>query len=257
MGERLIVQFPVTIHIGSLVVPLHAVLETAGIFVGFRFFLHLRKKRGDVIEESNRIWIIIGAIFGALLGSRLLGALENPAAWLHAKNGLLYFYQNKTVVGGFLGGLIGVEVFKKYLGEQKASGDLFVFPILLALMIGRIGCFSMGVYEETYGLPTHFFTGMNLGDGVLRHPVTLYEILFLIVLWITLYGVLKKFTLQNGALFKTFLISYLVFRFCLDFLKPHYTFSIGLSSIQLACAAGILYYLPYLIQPKKLLAAHA
>ena len=250
-------QFPVTIHIGSLSISLHAVLETLGIFIGFRYFLYLRKKGGDVIEEPNRIWIVIGAIFGALLGSRLVGALEDPVAWRNAKNGLLYFYQNKTVVGGFLGGLAGVEVFKKFINEKKASGDLFVFPMLLALIIGRIGCFSMGVHEETYGLPTTFFTGMNLGDGVPRHPVTLYEIGFLICVWITLRPLKHRTILQNGALFKVFMIAYLAFRFGLDFIKPHYTFSFGLSAIQIACLLGLLYYLPYLIKPKKLLAAHA
>jgi prolipoprotein diacylglyceryltransferase len=192
-----------------------------------------------------------------LIGSRLLGALENPAAWFSAPSPFVYLYQNKTVVGGFLGGLVGVEVLKKFIGEKKASGDLFVFPMLLALIIGRVGCFSMGVYEETYGVPTTVFTGMNLGDGLLRHPVTLYEIFFLACLWITLYNIRKQTALQNGALFKLFMIAYLLFRFCLDFIKPHYTYAIGLSAIQLACVAGILYYLPYLIQPKKLLAAYA
>lgn len=250
-------QFPVSFHIGSFSFPLHAVLETLGIFFGFRFFLYLRRKGGDVIAEPARIWIVIGAVFGALLGSRLLGALEDPVAWRQAVNPFLYLYQNKTVVGGFLGGLIGVEVLKKVIGEKKASGDLFVFPLLLALIIGRVGCFSMGVYEETYGLPTRVFTGMDLGDGVLRHPVALYEILFLLLFWGVLYWLRKTLALQNGALFKMFLIGYLLFRFVLDFIKPHFTFGIGLSSIQVACVLGILYYLPYLIQPKKLLAAYA
>lgn len=250
-------SFPITVHIGSLVIPLHAVLETAGIFIGFRYFLYLRRKQGDVIAEPTRIWIVIGAIFGAMLGSRLIGALENPVAWFQAQNPWAYFYQNKTVVGGFLGGLFGVEVLKKFIGERRASGDLFVFPMLLALIIGRVGCFSMGVYEETYGLPTSFVTGMNLGDGVPRHPVTLYEIGFLILFWILLYQTQKKVPLQNGALFKLFMIGYLLFRFSLDFLKPHYTFSIGVSTIQITCLLGILYYLPYLLQPKKLIAAYA
>lgn len=237
--------------------PLHTVLETAGIFIGFRYFLHLRKKRTDVIEQQNRIWIIIGAIFGALLGSRLLGALEDPQAWMASENPFLYFYQNKTVVGGFLGGLFGVELIKKYIGEKKASGDLFVFPMILALIIGRVGCFSMGVYEETYGLPSSIPWGMDLGDGTSRHPVTLYEIIFLSVLWILLQRTQHLLPLENGALFKIFMISYLLFRFALDFIKPHYQLPAGLSTIQVACLLGLLYYLPFILQPKKLLAAYA
>lgn len=81
---------------------------------------------------------------------------------------------------------------KKMIGEKKSSGDLFVYPMLLALIIGRIGCFSMGVYEETYGIKTDLPWAMNLGDGIPRHPVTLYEIIFLLCFWIVLKQLQKK-----------------------------------------------------------------
>jgi hypothetical protein len=44
----------------------------------------------------------------------------------------------------------------------------------------------MGVYEETYGLPSSLPWAMDLGDGIQRHPVALYEIIFLIALWLSL-----------------------------------------------------------------------
>ena len=231
--------------------------EVLAFFIGFRYFLWLRKKRGDAIKTPNRTWIIIGAIIGALIGSRLIGGLEDPTQITKANNVLFYFYQNKTVLGGFLGGLTGVEIVKKIIKEKGASGDLFVYPIILALIIGRMGCFSMGIYEETYGTVTTLPWGMNLGDGLIRHPVSLYEIIFLWVLWVCLWIVQKKFALQQGALFKLFMIAYLGFRFLLDFIKPHFTLNVGLSVIQLTCIAGLLYYLPYIIQPKKLLAFYA
>jgi len=96
--------------------------------------------------------------------------------------------------------------------------------------------------------------GMNLGDGERRHPVALYEIIFLVFLSLCLERVRKKYLLAHGSLFKLFMIAYLLFRFLLDFIKPHYSFSIGLSTIQLTCMAGLLYYVPYIIQPKKFLA---
>jgi len=236
---------------------LHVVFEVLAFFIGFRYFLWLRKKRGDAIKTPNRTWIIIGAIIGALIGSRLIGGLENPTQITKENNLLFYFYQNKTVLGGFLGGLTGVEIVKKIIKEKGASGDLFVYPIILALIIGRMGCFSMGIYEETYGTVTTLPWGMNLGDRLVRHPVSLYEIIFLWVLWVCLWIVQKKFALQQGALFKLLMIAYLGFRFLLDFIKPHFTFNVGLSVIQLTCIAGLLYYLPYIIQPKKLLAFYA
>ena len=185
------------------------------VFYRLPVFSTPTKKQGDIIEQNNRVWIIIGATFGALAGSRLVGGLEDVPAMLRASNKLFYFYQNKTVVGGFLGGLFGVEFCKKLIGEKDASGDLFTYPIILALIIGRVGCFSMGVYEETYGLPTALPWGMNLGDGVARHPVTLYEIGFLMLLLLLLVTAEKKFVLANGAKFKLFMIAYLFFRFVL------------------------------------------
>ena len=245
-------NFPVAIEIGSSKIPLHAILETAALFIGFRYFLWLRKKQGDAIVSSNRIWILIGAIIGAFVGSRIIGGLEDPEQISKADNLLLYFYQNKTVVGGLLGGLAGVEVMKKFIGEKKASGDLFVYPFILSLIIGRIGCFSMGIFEETYGTETSFPFGMDLGDGKLRHPVTLYEIFFLILLWLGLAGALKKFRFEQGAIFKIFMISYLLFRFIIDFIKPHNTFNFGLSVIQITCLTGLAYYGPYILKPRKL-----
>lgn len=246
-------SFPFTIEVGSHKILLHALLESAAYFIGFRYFLYLRKRQGDTIGTSKRIWIIIAAIFGSLAGSRLLGGLEDIAGLQAAFNKPLYFYQNKTVLGGLLGGLIVVELVKKIIKEKHSSGDLITYPFILALIIGRIGCFSMGIYEETYGLPTSQPWGMDLGDGIKRHPVCLYEITFLVLLWIGLAQLEKKYVLADGARFKIFMITYLSFRFMLDFIKPHYTFNIGLSTIQIAAFLGLVYYADEILHPRKLM----
>jgi len=245
-------NFPVLISLGETKFPLHGIIEFAAYFSGFRYFLYLRKKQPDIINTNNRVWILIGAIFGSILGSRMVGGLEDPGQIKIADNVLLYFYQNKTVLGGFLGGVWGVELMKKLIKEKNNSGDLFTYPLILALIIGRIGCFSMGVYEETYGTVTSFLTGMNLGDGKLRHPVTLYEMAFLLVLWIGLRRLEKRYQLANGLRFKFFMIAYCSFRFALDFIKPHYTFSVGLSTIQITSLIGLLYYAIIYTQDKAL-----
>ncbi|HEU4469723.1 MAG TPA: prolipoprotein diacylglyceryl transferase family protein [Flavisolibacter sp.] len=251
------VNFPISFHIGSTSISLHTVLEAAAFFTGFRYFIYLRKKQGDLYSSSSRISVIIGAIIGALLGSRLVGLLERPYELAQAASPLTYILSNKTVVGGFLGGLAGVELTKKLMGETKASGDLFVFPMILALIIGRLGCFTMGIYEETYGTASSLPWAMDLGDGLKRHPVTLYEIFYLFVTWTALALAKNKLQLRAGALFKLFMILYLAFRLLLDLIKPHYELAAGLSAIQLACAGGLLYYSPYILRPKKLLTIYA
>jgi prolipoprotein diacylglyceryltransferase len=246
-------DFPFYVHIGNRSILWHTLVEPLAFFIGFRYLLYLKKKRGDILNSNTRFWIIIAAILGALLGSRLVGGLENPVPLSEGKNWVIHFYTNKTILGGLLGGLFAVELLKKLIGVKEASGDLFVYPIILALITGRLGCFSMGVHEETYGTATSFILGMDLGDGIQRHPVTLYEILFLVILWMYLEFLSRHHKLANGALFKLFMIGYIVFRFLLDFIKPHYIYGTGLSAIQMACITGIVWYMPYLIHPKRLL----
>lgn len=245
-------HFPFQFNIGNTPVLWHSLIEPLAMFTGFRYYLQLRKGYHDPISSYNRIRILIGAILGAIIGSRLIGGLENPPALLAAGNKLLYFYHNKTVLGGFLGGLWCVELTRKLIGEKNSSGDLFTYPMILALMLGRLGCFSMGVYEETYGTETRFFTGMNLGDGKCRHPVALYEIVFLLLLWLYLQKTEHQYQLAPGLRFKLFLITYCLFRFTLDFIKPHYTFATGLSTIQMTAIVGLLYYAVIFINDQPL-----
>ena len=118
----------------------HLILEYLAFFLGFRYYLHLKKGYKDLIQGQNRLSIIIGAIFGALLGSRLIGYLENPIP-LQSTVQLIALLDVKTIMGGLFGGLLGVELAKKIIGESHSSGDLFTLPIILGIMIGRVGCF--------------------------------------------------------------------------------------------------------------------
>jgi phosphatidylglycerol---prolipoprotein diacylglyceryl transferase len=234
--------FPINLKVAGLTVSLHLIFETLAFAIGFRYFLFLRNRQKDRINDANRTWIIIGATFGAFLFSRVVGALENPVTLMYSPHMLLYLYANKSIVGGLLGALLVVEITKKIIHEKSSSGDLFTYPLILAMMIGRIGCFSSGLTEETYGIPTYSILGIDLGDGLYRHPVTLYEIVFLGLLWMALVALERKVRLANGYRFQFFMIAYLLFRLLLDFIKPHYVYFIGLGTIQLCCVVGLLYY---------------
>lgn len=234
--------FPVTIPLGPLSLSAHLLFELLAFSLGFRYFLYLRRRQEDRITESNRIWIFIGASLGALLGSRLLGILENPSLLAAGKLAWWQVLGSKTMVGGLLGGLAGVELMKKRIGETRSSGDLFTFPLILGICIGRIGCFLNGTAEPVVGIETTAWTGMDLGDGKLRHPIALYEIACLLSLWLLLLAIEKKYTPAEGLRFRLFLIAYLLFRFLVDFIKPTDPLALGLSGIQWACLAGLFYY---------------
>ena len=217
----------------------HFIFETVAFFIGIKLYYFLKKKNPDTINDINRLWILLGAMLGALIGSRVIAMLEIPE---EIKNQTwLIFYQNKTVAGGFLGGLFGVELIKKSIGVKIASGDIYVIPIIVALFIGRIGCFSMGIAEPAFGIVTTFFMGMNLGDGKLRHPVALYEMLFMVVLFI-LFTKIKTENLINGDRFKLFMVLYFLYRFLVEFIKPYHPLFLNLSSIQWSSLFIFVYY---------------
>ena len=220
---------------------IHLILEYLAFFIAYRYYVFLRKRNTDVITSNNRLSIILGAALGALVGSRLVGFLENPLIEFTLKNAITLL-NTKTIMGGLFGGLLGVELAKKIINESQSSGDLFVFPIILGIFIGRIGCFLSGINEFTYGKVTTSAFGMDLGDGLLRHPTSLYELFFLIFLFIVLKTVNNRLQLKNGDLFKIFMLSYFGFRFCIEFLKPNVFYTFGLSSIQILCVICWLYY---------------
>ncbi|GAA4271086.1 prolipoprotein diacylglyceryl transferase family protein [Aquimarina gracilis] len=220
---------------------IHLILEYAAFFVGFRYYIHLKKYTQDPITNNNRLSIIVGAVFGAFLGSRVVAFLENPIFSYKAEYFLLIL-NAKTIMGGLFGGLFGVEATKKLINETKSSGDLFTFPIILGIIVGRIGCFLAGVNEFTYGIETTSFLGMDLGDGIMRYPIALFEVVFLMILWVFLKHIQKKKILKNGLLFQYFMISYFSFRFIIEFLKPNTFLIFGLSSIQYLCILCWLYY---------------
>ena len=236
-------HFPIEFALGPARLPVHLVCEVLAYTLGYRLYTHLCATCPDAISSAHRQWIFVGAAAGALLGSRLLGLLEHPALLAHPPGGWLYYFTNKTIVGGFLGGLLGVEFTKKRLGVTASSGDLLVFPLLLGLAVGRLGCFFSGLEDGTYGTATTLPWGINFGDGIRRHPTNLYEILFLGALALLLWGWERRGGLADGRRFQLFLSGYLLFRLLVEFIKPTAALpGLGLTAIQWACVAGLGYY---------------
>ncbi|SHH08458.1 Prolipoprotein diacylglyceryltransferase [Chryseobacterium oranimense] len=235
-------DFPVTFQIFGKTVLAHPVFETLGIFLGMRFYFYLKRKSTEKLSFNTSAAVLIGATAGALIGSKLIGNLEDPYA-LFEHFSFKRFWTNNTIVGGLAFGLIGVELAKKIVGHKESTGDLIVYPLILAIIIGRIGCFLTGVHEETYGLPTTSVFGMHLGDEYLRHPVALYEIAFLIILWIFLKRIESKRKYPSGFIFQVFMLSYFTFRFFLDFIKPKVGIIGNLGTIQLVSLSVIIYYI--------------
>jgi len=238
----------------------HFAFEVAGYVAAAVLYTIVRQRRGDAITDHARAFVLAGAALGAMIGTRLLFWLCDPALTLHNLGNPAYLLGGKTVVGGLLGGLIGVELAKRIIGVRRSTGDLFVLPIIAAMCIGRIGCLLAGPMDHTAGDPTTLPWGIAIADGVRRHPVALYEIAFLLVLAMGLRGLAvsesrsgaprdhetsrpRNPQWHEGDHFRLFMTAYLAFRLAIDFLKPEpKPLVLGMSAIQWACIAGLLYY---------------
>lgn len=234
----------------------HFFLELAAYFLGLRLFLRAKARTLNAVAvHPEGLAVVVGAVLGAAIGSKVLAWGQFPTFAFTDFPDPVALLSGKTVVGGFLGGLVGVELAKWRVGLRESTGDLFVTPLLVATGIGRLGCLLASLEDYTYGNPTGLPWGLDFGDGVRRHPVALYEIGFLALLAAALHVLGPRFR-RSGDRFRFFLAAYLAFRFLSELLKPpHGGFGPALpgqpvaslyfetfTAIQLACLAGLAYY---------------
>jgi prolipoprotein diacylglyceryltransferase len=222
----------------------HTLFEAAAYAVGFRLFLRERRRQAlpALADRESSLAIGTGAILGAALGAKIAYWLYDPAHALARFPDWIRLLQGKSIIGALLGGLAGVEIAKRLDGVRGSTGDAFVWPLMLGMGIGRIGCFLSGLDDHTAGNPTSLPWAVDFGDGVPRHPTQLYEVAFLGVLAALLAW--RGDGLQRpGDRFRAFMVAYLAYRLCIEFIRPipfHY-FGL-LSGLQLLCVGGLLYY---------------
>ena len=219
--------------------PLHVFFELAGYAAGAWLYLRARRKHGDHLPDNARSTVVCAAFVGAAFGARFLALLEHPQS-VHWSS-LFLLDGGRTIIGGILGGWIAVEIAKHRYNIATRTGDLFVTPLCVGLILGRIGCFLAGSADNTFGRATSLPWSVDFGDGLARHPLQLYEIAFLL-----LYLLLARelsWPLVNGDRFRLFVFYYCSLRFVLEFLQDGPRMA-GLDALQWASVAGILWCTP-------------
>ena len=231
-------------QVGQFPPSYHLVFEALGFWVAFRLYLKLRKR--DSLNLEKRLPILIGGMLGAAIGCKLFYWLENPVVFVQHLTDWQMLLSGKSLVGALVGGWIFIELTKKIVRVKSATGDSFVVPLAAGILVGRIGCFLSGFYDQTWGTPTDLPWGFDFGDGVRRHPNQLYEILFLTG-FLACWPKLVKMQLQQGELWKIFILAYLGFRFFVEFVKPVPHTYLGLDVEQITAICTYIYYAPYLM----------
>jgi len=169
----------------------------------------------------------------ALMGAGLIGGLvgANLAQWMFGG------VAGKTVLGGIAGGYLTVIFYKRYLGIQRPTGDLFAVAVSAGEAVGRWGCFYGGCcYGKACTVPWAVFQ-----HGTYRHPTQLYlsgaNALILVALW----RFDKTHPPENGLFYLQGLL-YCAARFTIEFFRETPPPVDGLTLAQWACVAGFLFF---------------
>jgi prolipoprotein diacylglyceryltransferase len=172
----------------------------------------------------------LGAVCGGYLAGSLI-SLVGPIPTL-----------SHSIAGVLAGGVVGVEVYKVVRGIRGSTGVAFTGALALGIAIGRWGCLFAGLADNTYGTPTSLPWAVDLGDGIGRHPVQVYESLAM-VLFLAAYvwglGRRAPWAMRRG--FYVFVAWYGAQRFIWEFIKPYPRLIGGLDLFQLI-ALGLVAY---------------
>src|SRR3569623_2520204 len=131
-------------------------------------------------------------------------------------------HPSHSIAGALAGGIIAVELYKLAFGLSGSTGAIWVGPLALGIAIGRWGCFFAGLKDETFGTPTSLPWAVDLGDGIGRHPVQLYEsAAMLAFLGVYLAALARRAGWTRTRAFYLFILFYAAQRFVWEFLKPY------------------------------------
>lgn len=216
----------------------HLLFDTAAwgtsILVGIS--LHrwrLREVTAKVAQVADGGYFTCLAI-GAILGAYVSGSLT---FW-----GQGIFALAHSVVGALAGGILGVEAYKLVRGISISTGIVFAGPFAAGVTIGRWGCLFAGLPDQTFGIPTTLPWAVELGDGIGRHPVQVYESLSMALFTLVFFNGLRTrahWAMTGG--FYWLAIFYGAQRFCWEFLKPYPALLGPFNQFHMLCLGLVLY----------------
>lgn len=203
-------------------------LMLAGILISVLWWSRLAKR------DERLLLIYFAALISAFLGAKIVYlAAEGWMFWDDPQRWIIWA-TGKTILGALLGGYIGVEVAKKFLGYTQATGDWFALIAPFGIALGRVGCLIHGCCLGRRCEPT-WWTIRDV-HGISRWPAVPVEIGFNVTAILVFIG-LRRWRLFPGQRFHLYLIGYGLFRFFHEFLRATPRLTGEYSGYQIAALA--------------------
>lgn len=221
-----------------------------GALGGWAFYRYGLKPAGYQANAQHELgyWAVLA--FSALLGALWFGTAN---LYLSDIAGI-----GRSAFGAIFGGVLGVEIWKRIKGRGGSTGVVYVVPLSIGMILGRIGCQFAGLEDMTYGAPTALPWSWDFGDGIGRHPSPFYESLAMLAF---LAGFLIWFRRAPQAVsvigFYVFIAYYAMQRFLIEFTKPYGEIFLGLDLFQVGAILLFGYALFMLSRRRGAYAARA
>jgi phosphatidylglycerol:prolipoprotein diacylglycerol transferase len=261
---------PVLFRLGPFEVAWYGVLIMTGVGLGAYFSSRLARKRG---LNPDHVWGgLVVAVVVAILGARLYHVFSTPAGcppdatfacgWPYYRHHFLDAFaiwksggfRGLGIYGAIVGGVVGVTLYALWNHLKPLVWlDLGAPGLAFGQFVGRWGNF---INQELYGPPTgSSWFGVRINpnlphqvppDGrydLLYHPTFLYESLWCLFVFLTLYNVHARLSrkLRDGDVLLLYIVLYPLGRFFIEMLRPDAWTMGGLATAQwiaVGCVVG-------------------
>lgn len=212
---------PILWEFGDTVIPSWHFFFVLGVVAAFIVFRHLAQTTRLNLNEAEVSTLLCLVYIAGYLGARGLHlfVVDGIGALFPG----LFELGGMVLYGGILGGGIAGWV---YLAKKNVNWghclDCIVPAVLVGIALGRIGCFLNG---DDYGVSVSenlAYLGVAnpiLGDGILRHPVQLYEALACLVAAIASFSIVKWQLWKPGQVALWGTLYYCLLRFFDEYLR--------------------------------------
>jgi phosphatidylglycerol:prolipoprotein diacylglycerol transferase len=231
---------PILATIGPFQIRWYGIMYALSFVFLYFTVSYLVKRKKVKLTQHDVEWFIVIETLALLIGARIFEVLVyNPGYYISNPIDIIAFWKGGL---SFHGGLIGMFVAGYIFCKKKRistlqMADIFVIPVGIALMLGRIGNFINGeLYGRITNVPWCFkFEG---AEGC-RHPSQLYEagknLLIFMVMW-----AIKDKKQPHGFFFALFLMMYGALRFLIEFVREPELYVGALTMGQFLCVLMII-----------------
>lgn len=224
-------MYPILFSWGPFILPAWHTFYVLGAIAAFFFMIHINRKFSCGINPDSLSRLFVICYLAGYFGARILSIFidEPDLDSIVDKILALGRFGAMTFYGGFIGALLFGTA---YITAKKLRAatilDICLPSGLLALAVGRIGCFLNG---DDFGKPVPLLqeaqapwwavTFPNLEDGIARYPVQLIATASVGILVFFLYRYFERLrtTWGDGSVAITSFLGYGILRFFNEFIR--------------------------------------